>query len=186
MRGLFRGRDESDEPPGALAAPAAATGDPLRRIVLAFEPPGPPQSALEMATELGRRFDAELLLTCAIEWHPRYGGAEDAEAVRRSVRVAVDRLREAGIAASGTVAVALVGEAARVVAEDAVEFRADLMIVSAHRAPRLLKVVGLSFAQRVTRASRLPVLLLPADAAPPTSSRTRGGPRPRLRVLAGP
>jgi hypothetical protein len=43
-----------------------------------------------MAMQLARRLDAEVLVMCAIEWHPRYGGAEDAEAVRRDVKALVE------------------------------------------------------------------------------------------------
>ena len=185
MLGLFSRGDASNEPPGALAVAPGPAARQIRRIMVAFEPPDPPAQALAMATELALRLGAELLLACAIEWHPRYGGAEGAEAVRRNVRVAGNRLRKGGIAATGEVAITLVGEGARVLAQDAVESEADLMIVAARRSSRFLSALGMGFAQRLIRASRVPVLLLPGSSARRMTNRMRRGWPAQLEVLGG-
>ena len=74
------------------------------RIALVFEPPGPPPApVLDMAIELGRGLGAEVLVECAVEWHPRYGGPAPGPA-ERAVAEVVDRLRARGVAARGQVA----------------------------------------------------------------------------------
>jgi nucleotide-binding universal stress UspA family protein len=72
---------------------------PIRCVALALALDGsePSRDAVRMATQVAPRLDAEVLVMCAIEWHPRYGGAEDAEAVRRDVKALVEHLRTRGV-----------------------------------------------------------------------------------------
>jgi nucleotide-binding universal stress UspA family protein len=114
-----------------------------------------------MAIELSRGLEAEVLVTCAVEWHPRYGGAGEAAPARRAVQAAVRRLRAAGVEASGQVVVTLAGEGPRVVADEVAAFGAGLLIVAERRTPRLLRALGLGLARRLARTCRVPVLLLP-------------------------
>jgi nucleotide-binding universal stress UspA family protein len=150
----------------------------MDRIGLVFEPPGPPPAAVvDMACELGQDLGAEVLVACAVEWHPRYGGPETGPA-EDAVGEVVDRLSARGVAARGEVARVLAGDGPRVLADDVAEFGAGLLIVAERRLPALLRALGLGLAGRLARRSRVPVVLLP----------WRGWPRrprtaPALRVL---
>jgi nucleotide-binding universal stress UspA family protein len=137
-----------------------------------------------MATELSLRLGTEVLIACAIEWHPRYGGAENADAVRRNVSAAVERMCATGIAASGRVSIALVGDGPGILAQDAVDFEADLVIVAAPRRRRWLRAIGLDLAGRLVRACRVPVMVLPGEAAGGATSGAGRRGRPRFQVVA--
>jgi nucleotide-binding universal stress UspA family protein len=184
MRALYSARDARQEPSGAVAMEHGSSARPVRRIVVAFEPPEPPRQALAMATELSLHLGAEVLIACAIEWHPRCGGAENADAVRRNVSAAVERMRAAGIAASGRVAIALVGDGPGIVAQGAVAFEPDLVVVAAPRRRRLLRAIGLDLAGRPVRTCRVPVMVLPNEAGGDATSGAGRRGRPRLRVVA--
>lgn len=156
---------------------------PIRSLALALDGSEPSGQGVRMATQLARRLDAEVLVMCALEWHPRYGGVENAETVRRDVRALVQRLRAVGVPARGEVIVTLVGEGARMLARKAVDSDAGLILVSV-RGPRLLRWLGISFGRRLARASRVPVLMLPAERLP--AARGAGRDRPaRIQVLQG-
>jgi len=143
-----------------------ASGARWRRILLAVEPSGPSASALDMARALALPLQAEVLMVCAIELHPRYDGLRaDRSEPARQIDEAVSTLGRAGLAARGEVLVTLVGEGARAIAETATTFGAELVIVASRRAPLLVRALGASFAQRMARVCAVPVLLLPDEPA---------------------
>jgi hypothetical protein len=70
--------------------------------------------------------------------------------------------------------VTLVGDGARLLARTAVDSDVGLILVSA-RGPRLLRWFGIGFGQRLAGASRVPVLMLPADRRAASALRTDQG-----------
>jgi nucleotide-binding universal stress UspA family protein len=155
----------TDIPEYVLALFGQASAE-MRHLVLVHEAGRRPLHVDRLTAKLARLLGADVLVVSAVEIHLHCNVHcnHHPEANCRLVEETVEGLRTAGVHARGEVHTALAGRAWKVIRDVVSEARGDLVIVAEAAAPRVLKMLGLTTAQRLARLSKVPVLIIPARA----------------------
>jgi nucleotide-binding universal stress UspA family protein len=144
-------------------------GSTTRTILVALERSDLAAAALLPAVQLARATDARVILLQVVpERGPEARAACEAErdAAERSLCAAADRLRRAGIP---SVVATCAGDPATSIARGAALWRAEIIVLAAHRPSVLGRLLHGSVATGVVRAAAAPVMVVPVrDGARPS------------------
>ena len=137
----------------------------LSHILLVLDDLVGQEELVRVTCHLTRRLDADLLVEHVVECSSQRGSLTytptDPQTAESLIDDVLERVAAEGIRAQGEVTVASSGFKARAILSAAVESRADLIVIEAHRLSPLLALVGLSPVHQIVRFGQCPVLLVP-------------------------
>lgn len=140
----------------------------FKRILVAVDPTPARKSAVRLAGELAGLTGAQVhvlhVITTAVAGDTVVV-LEDDDAARGVLDEALATLRASGVEADGELIRGLTGQVAEAVSAAAERFRADLLIISPHHRGSLAALFNPRVSDAVAHASRIAVLLAPADDA---------------------
>ncbi|MEW2516441.1 universal stress protein [Streptomyces sp. NPDC046870] len=138
----------------------------FERILVAIDPTPARKSAVAMAGEMARLTGAQVhvlhVVTTAVAGDTVVATEDDA-AARGVLDEALSALLGMGVEAGGELVRSLVPQVPEAVSEAAARFKADLLVVSPHHRGALAALFNPRVSDAVAHASRIPVLLAPAN-----------------------
>ncbi|MFD9004593.1 universal stress protein [Streptomyces sp. NPDC059582] len=140
----------------------------FQRILVAVDPSPARLSAVRLAGDLARLTDAEVRVLHVVASAATLAAVvpleDDAEA-KAIIDEALAVLRDKGVKAEAALANGLTTQIAATISEAAVEFGADLIVLSPHHRGSVEALFNPRISDAVAHASRAAVLLAPEDGA---------------------